>query len=133
VGLIIAGETLPNQPTRIAAVLDDSAGNITFRVFPAADKVYAIVVESQNSAQLFTSAASTWAPIPDYLSYLVNQGFQAKAFEYANDPRFGPAIQLFYTQLAEVAEGLDTSQKNLWLGDKLASLRQTMAVQQGKR
>ena len=48
------------------------------------------------------------------------------------DPRFGPAIQLFYTQLADVAEGLTESQKNLWLGDKLTSMRQTMAVQQGK-
>jgi hypothetical protein len=132
VGLVIAGETLPNQPTRIAAVLDDASGNITFRLFPAPDKVYAVVVESQNAAQLFTSAAQTWTPIPDYLSYLFNQGFLGKGYEYMSDPRFGPAIQLFYTQLADVAEGLTESQKNLWLGDKLASMRQTMAVQQGK-
>ena len=131
--LVVAGESAPNQPTRIAAVGDDGAGNITFRVFPAPDKVYAIVVESQNAASLFTSLSQTWAPIPDYFSYIYNTGFQAKAYEYAGDPRFGQAVQLFYTQLAEVAEGLDTSQRNLFLKDKLDSVRQTTAVQQGRR
>jgi hypothetical protein len=132
VGLVIAGETLPNQPTRIAAVADDGAGNITFRIFPAADKIYAIVVESQNAAQLFTSTTQTWSPLPDYFSFLYNQGFLSKGYEYTGDPRFGPALQLFYTQLADVAEGLSESQKNIWLTDKLNSMRQTMATQQGK-
>ena len=132
VGLVFAGESLPNQPTRIAAVLDDDSGNITFRVFPAPDKVYAVVVESQNAASLFTSVAQTWTPIPDYLSYIFNQGFLSKGYEYAGDPRSGPSLQLFYTQLAEAAEGLLDSQKNIWLADKLDSMRQTMAVQQRK-
>jgi hypothetical protein len=131
--LVIAGETLPNQPTRIAAVLDDASGNITFRLFPAPDRPYNIVVEFQNSAQLFSSLSQTWNPIPDYLSYIYNQGFIGRAYEYMSDPRFGPALQIFYTQLADLAEGLDTSQKNLWLADKLNSMRQTMAAQQGKR
>lgn len=133
VGLIVAGETRPNQPTRIAAVLDDGGGNITFRVFPAPDRLYNIVIEFQNSAQLFSSLSQTWNPIPDYLSYIYDQGFLAKAYEYVGDPAFGPSLQLFYTQLSEVAEGLDTSQKNLWLTDKINSTRQMMAVQQGKR
>ena len=132
VGLIIAGETLPNQPTRIAAVLDDDGGNITFRIFPAPDKIYAIVVESQNAAQLFTSVAQTWAPIPDYLSYIFNSGFQAQAYDYMGDPRSGQAMQIFYTQLAGVAEGLDASQKNLWLKDRLDSMRQTQSIQRGR-
>jgi len=131
--LITAGESLPNQPTRISAVADDGLGNITFRVFPAPDKVYEIVVEHQNAAQLFETTSQTWTPIPDYLSFLFNQGFQAKSYEYMNDPRFGPAMQLFYTQLTDVAEGLSESQKNIWLKDKLDSMRQMQAVQQGRR
>lgn len=133
VGLISGGESLQNEPARIAAQYDDGEGNITFRLFPPPDdKDYNIVVEWQESAPLFTAPTQTWAPIPDYLSYVYNSGSDAKNYEYANDPRYGSAMQLFYTQLASVAEGLDASQKNLWLTDRLNSMRQTMTVQSGK-
>ena len=131
--LIVAGETLPNEPTRIAAVLDDDAGNITFRLFPPPDRVYNIVVEWQGAAQLFTALTQTWDPIPDYLSYLYNEGFQAKAYEYSNDPRFQTAMQLFITDLAAASEGLSETQKNLWVTNKLDTMRQMAAVQQGRR
>jgi hypothetical protein len=133
VGLVSGGESLQNEPARIAAQYDDDSGNITFRLFPPPDdKIYNIVVEYQKCAPQFLVTTQTWAPIPDYMSYIYNSGFDAKSYEYANDPRFGSAMQLFYTQLASVAEGLDTSQKNIWLADRLNSMRQTMAVQSGK-
>ena len=132
VELIKGQETLSNQPARISAQYDDDSGNITFRIFPAPDSVYNIVVEYQKSASLFTSVTQTWAPIPDYLSYLYNEGFTAKAFEYTNDPRFGSAMQLFLTDLAEANVGLDRTQKNIWLADRLNSLRQNLNVQQGR-
>ena len=132
-GLIYAAETLPNQPARIAAVFDDDQGNITFRLFPAPDKVYAVVVEYQNAATLFTSTTNTWTPIPDYLSYIWNTGFDYKAYEYMSDPRQAAAGQLFYTQIAAVAEGLDSTQRNIWLQDKINSVRELAAVQQGRR
>ena len=65
--LLLAEETLPNQSTRIAAQYDDGQGNITFRLFPAPDQVYNVVLEFQNAAQLFTSTTQTWSPIPDFL------------------------------------------------------------------
>lgn len=133
VELIKGTDTLPNQIARIAAQLDDDSGNITFRVFPAPDKIYAVVVDYQNSASLFTSLTQTWAPIPDYLSYIVNEGFQAKGFEYIADPRFTSSMQLFMTNLASEAEGLSLSEKNIWLSDRLNTMRQTAAVQSGKR
>jgi hypothetical protein len=132
VSLDLSAETTSNQPARISAQFDDDAGNITFRIFPAPDKVYNVAVEFQNSAQLFTSIQQTWAPIPDYLGYIVNEGFQAKAYEYSGDPRFTNSYQTFYTNLASCAEGLDQTQKNLWLSDRLNSIRQTMTVQQGR-
>ena len=132
VGLVSGGESLQNEPARIAAQYDDGSGNITFRLFPPPDKVYNIVVEYQKCATQFSVATQTWAPIPDWMSYIYNSGFDAKSYEYVNDPRFGSAMQLFYTQLASVAEGLDSTQKNLWLADRLNSMRQTMAVQSGK-
>jgi hypothetical protein len=130
--LIKSPELKPNQPTQIATQYDDGEGNITFRVFPAPDKVYNVVIEYQKSAQLFTSPTQTWAPVPDYLSYIYNEGFFAKACEYTNDPRFQVAMQFFLQDLTANAEGLTDSQKNLWLEPRLASLRQTQNVQQGR-
>ena len=68
----------PNQPTRISVQNDDGAGHITFRIFPAPDSVYNCCLEFQNAASQFTLLSQTWSPIPDYFSYLFNQGFIAK-------------------------------------------------------
>jgi hypothetical protein len=132
VELIKAEDTNPNEPTTIAAQYDDGAGNITFRLFPAPDKVYNIVIEYQKSASLFTAPTQTWAPVPDYLSFIYNEGFDAKSYEYANDPRFSAAMQLFMQDLSANAEGLSESQKNIWLEAKLNTIRQTQAVQAGR-
>ena len=132
VGLNTAIEPLNNQVTRITAQHDDDAGNITFRLFPAPDAVYDICVEYQNSATLFANTTDTWAPIPDYLSYLFTSGFQAKVYEYANDPRFQITMQLFLTQLAAASENLTLTQRNLWLQDRMVFVRETAAVQQGR-
>lgn len=130
--LIKGAELVPNQPARIAAQYDDEEGNITFRIFPAPDGIYNVVVDYQASAALFTDVTNTWAPIPDYLSYIFNEGFAAKSYEYSNDPRFTAAMQLFIQHLADAAEGLDATQKNLWASDKLNTLRETARVQAGR-
>lgn len=132
VELLLAEETLPNQSTRIAAQYDDGQGNITFRLFPAPDQVYNVVLEFQNAAQLFTSVSQTWSPIPDYLSYVYNEGMDFKTFEYLADSRMQSSGQAFFQSLAQMSEGLSESVKNLWLGDKLATLRQSAAVQGGR-
>jgi len=132
VELIKGLDTNSNQPQRIAAQYDDGAGNITFRIFPAADAIYNVVVEYQKSAPQFTLLTQTWSPIPDYLSFLFNEGFQAKAFEYSNDPRFQSSLQLFLTDVAANNVGLDQTQKNIWLSDKINTMRQTAAVQAGR-
>lgn len=133
VGLNLASDNTTNQPARISTQYDDGQGNQAFRIFPAPEKPYAVCLEYQNAATLFTLLTQTWAPIPDYLSYLFNTGFQAKGYEYTNDPRFISTMQLFMQQLAAASEGLSESQKNLWLTDRLNSMRETSAVQQGKR
>ena len=132
VELVKGEDTNPSTPQRIAAQGDDGEGNITFRIFPAPDEIYNVVLIFQNAAQLFTAPTQTWSPIPDYLSYIFNEGFDAKTFEYLNDPRFQISLQLFYQELAEASEGLSQSQRNLWLSDKLNTLRQTAAVQAGR-
>jgi hypothetical protein len=132
VGLVSGGESLQNEPARIAAQYDDDSGNIVFRLFPPPDDEYNIVVEWQKAAPLFTVATQTWAPIPDYMSYIYNMGFDALSFQYMNDPRFQGTMQLFYTELANVSEGLTESQKNIWLQDRVNSIREMNKVQQGR-
>jgi hypothetical protein len=132
VELVKGEDPVPNQPQRIAAQLDDGQGNITFRIFPNPDQVYDVVLIYQNAAQLFTVPTQTWSPIPDYLSYLYNEGFDAKTFEYLGDPRFQTSLQLFMTDLAANSEGLTESQKNLWLSDRLNSIRQQNMIQSGR-
>jgi hypothetical protein len=132
VELIKAQETNPIQPQRIATQYDDGQGNITFRLFGSPDQIYNVVIEYQNASKLFTAPTQTWDPIPDYLSYIFNTGFDYRTFEYLGDPRSQTSGQLFFQSLAQVAEGLSESQKNLWLMDKMNTLRQTASVQSGR-
>jgi hypothetical protein len=125
-------ETTPNQPTKIAAQLDDDTGNITFRIFPAPDDIYTIEVTYQKAAPTFTALTDTWQPVPDYYSYLYNQGLQAKTYEYLNDPRFQTSMQLFLQSVVGANEGLSDAQKSIFLFDRLNAQRQTQNVQQGK-
>lgn len=133
VGMNIGRENQSNQPARISTQYEDDLGNVIFRIFPAPDDVYNISLEFQAAASLFTSLIQTWQPIPDYLSYLYNTGFQAKAYEYSNDPRYQGTMQLFLQDLVAASEGLSETQKNLWLTDRLNSIREQSAVSQGKR
>ena len=133
VATIIAQENLPNLPAKIAAELDDDAGNITFRLFPTPDSEYIVYVTSQNAAPLFTATTGTWEPIPDYLSYIYNQGFLAKTYEYVGDPRFQQAMQLFLQLVVATNEGLTETQRNIFLADRINTNREQLKLQQGKQ
>lgn len=128
----LAVESQPNQPTKISAQLDNDAGQITFRLVPAPDTEYNVEVTAQKAAPTFTSLSDTWAPIPDYFSYVFNTGFLAKNYEYMNDPRFVPTLQLFLQQVVAANEGLSDAQRNIFLSDRLDTVRQTNNVQQGR-
>lgn len=128
----LAPETNPNLPTRISAQLDDDAGNITFRVSPAPDAAYTLTVISQKAPLLFGTTADQWLPIPDYLSYIFNTGFQAKTYEYLGDPRFTPIMQLFLQQTVSANGGLSESQKNIFLSDRINTIREQQGIQQGR-
>jgi hypothetical protein len=132
VELLKGEDTNPTIPQRIAAQLDDGNGNITFRIFPAPDEIYNVVLMYQNAATLFTSPTQTWTPIPDYMSYVYNDGFDFKTFTYLGDPRAQLSGQNFYQSLAAMSEGLNESQKNLWLSDRLNSIRQQNVLQTGR-
>jgi hypothetical protein len=126
-------DNTPNQPTKISAQSDDGEGNITFRLVPSPDVAYNMVLSWQNASPIFTAATQTWAPIPDYLSYLYNQGMKAVAYEYLADERYVTAMQLFLTNLVSANNGLTESQKAIFLTDRLNIERDNLSVQSTAR
>ena len=129
IALDLSEDTQKNPPVQIAARLDNNSGTITFRVLPPPDKSYTVTITYQKAAPIFTSINDTWSPIPDYLSYLCNQGFAAKAYEYFGDERFLSAMQIFVKQVVAANSGLDESQKNIFLGERITTGRQSLAEQ----
>jgi hypothetical protein len=129
----LAQESNPNLPTKISAQFEDGAGNITFRLSPAPDDLYVLTVMTQSAAGNFTAATQTFSPVPDYLMFMVNTGFQAKTYEYLADPRFIPTLQLFLQQVVAANTGLSETAKNIFLSDRLMTQREELGVQQGRR
>lgn len=121
---VLGKETVANQPTRIAPLLTDTEGNVTFRIMPPPDKPYTVELVYQMAAPSFANTTDTWAPIPDKLSFLFNQGFLAKAYEYLDDPRFGPTMTLFLRQVLAANEALTDADKNIFLIDRTENDRQ---------
>lgn len=117
-----------DRPRVISARLDDDQGNINFRLLPVPDKVYTVTVSYQFSSPTFQNLSDTWAPIPDYMSNLYNYGFRAFSYEYFDDPRFSFTFQMFLRQLVAASEGLDSSEKNIYLADFLNSAREQSSV-----
>lgn len=131
--LVVGGDQFTNQPGTITAQLDDDNGNITFRLFPPPDTLYTLYIIYQKSASKFTSLNQLWTPLPDYMSYLYHQGLKALAYEYMDDQRFGFALQLFMQQLVSANTGLSETEKNIFLLQKMDTLREQIGVQSGKR
>jgi len=114
----------PNEPVSICARIDDGNGNIGFRIFPSPpSNVASVTISYQKAAKSFVALTDTWSPIPDYFYDLYQSGFLAKSFEYWNDERFGPAMQIFVRQVIAANQGLSESQINVFLADKLNTER----------
>lgn len=133
-------EGKPNRPGKIATLLDDDNGNITFRLFPAPDQIYTVDLLYQKApimiAQGSNLTTTTWAPIPDKMQYLYQQGFRAQMQGMYNVQLYLNGMQIFYKQLVAACEGLTEAEKNIYLEDYLRTLvtqqEITLGVQQGK-
>lgn len=139
VSLNLGEESTVNQSTKIAARLDDGNGNITFRLQPPPDKSYTLNITYQLAAPIFKHTDDTWAPLPDYLHFLIHGGFLAKAYEYSGDERFPAALQLFVRQVVAANGGLDQTMVNIFLADQInsevdkqSSVQKSTAANQGR-
>jgi len=126
----LIGETMLGQPAFISPVGDDNNGNITFRLMMVPDKAYTLNMIYQKSAPSFGAVTDTWAPIPDYYSYIYNQGYLAKTYEYKGDERFAFAHMEFLKQVVAANEGLSETDRNIFLGPHLNYLRENQSVGQ---
>lgn len=113
-----------NEPVSIAAMYDDGAGNILFRLFPFPDKAYTVIITYQKAAPLFANLTDSWVPIPDKFSYLYNQGCIAKFYEQTNDEKFAFEMQTFFRQVIAANSGLSDSQVNIFLNERISSQRE---------
>jgi hypothetical protein len=123
------------QPVSLAVQSNDGQGNITFRVLGVPNGSYNVICTYQSAASSFTTLSSTWSPIPDYMVYIFTRGFTAHALEYKGDPRSAQEKVAFAAALLANAEGLDETQKNVFMSQYLANPMQSQSaslrVQQG--
>lgn len=134
---VLGLDTAQARPTKIAPQIDDGSGNIVFRLMPVPNKAYPISITVQNSATLFTSLNDTWAPIPDWFSYIYQGGLLSLIFMFADDPRFTVMNQKFVGHLLGAAQGLKDTDRSLFLSQWQAITGQPIlnqiSLQQGSQ
>lgn len=132
---VIAAETTENPPQRIAILLDDNAGNITFRIFPTPDDTYTVTLTYQKQATVIAAGTNlstqSWAPIPDKLAFIYETGLLAQIQGIYNVQLYFNGMEMFYRHLVGASEGLTETEKALFLGDKIRELREQQAAQLG--
>jgi len=128
----LALESNTARPEFIEPHVEDANGNIAFRVMPAPDKAYPVSLHIQKAAPLITSLNQTWAPIPDFMEYIYNQGFLALMFMFNDDPRAAQASQKFVTHLLGRASGLTALERNIFINNwKDLTEIEKLTMQQG--
>jgi len=129
----LAQENVQNQSGWISSVYDDNNGNVTFRVMPPPDQAYTLYINYQKSSKTFSKTSDLWTPIPDYMSYLYNQGFLAKVYEYKDDERFAFVWNQFLKQVIAANDGLTDTQKNIFLEPRVLTMREQQGYIQGSQ
>lgn len=124
-----AGTLNRARPNFVSVQTDDDAGNITFRLMPVPDAIYALTVVYQKSPALFTTTAALWSPIPDKYQYIYSRGFLALAMSLVDDARFTVEHTRFLASLLGASEGLSETEKSIFMGNALGNNAQMQAGQ----
>lgn len=120
-----------NIPEKVCVLQDLGTGVLKIRFYPVVGTTtWGVNLVYQKKATLLMSFSSTWSPIPDEVSYLVRQGFLAKAYRYVDSKRSEIEENKFNLALRRAlgaderetpdvslypAEGLQTMDYNFWL------------------
>lgn len=113
--LSLATET--GRPADINPQSQDSAGNMTFRLLPAPNLAYPVLINIMKTAPLKTSLNDTWAPLPDFMQYIYNYGMLALTYMFTDDSRVGYANSKFTAALLARADGLTDEERNIFLAN----------------
>lgn len=113
----LALESNVARPQFIEPHVEDAVGNVSFRVMPAPNLAYPVSLHIQKAAPLVTSLNQTWAPIPDFMEYIYNQGFLSMMYMFSDDPRAAQAKQTFITHLLGRASGLTALERNIFINN----------------
>jgi hypothetical protein len=117
------------RPQWCSPYMDDGAGTITFRLLPAPDQSYLVILPYQKRAPMLMSLGTTWFPVPDEKNYICQWGFLALMSLIGNDARFGEYNQKFITTLLSAQGGLTDLERNIFLGNWLRAQSQAQATQ----
>lgn len=131
----LTGATEQGRPEFASTQSSNESGvNFTLRLLKVPDTTYQINIIYQQSPTLFTALNQNWG-IPDQLQYIYNYFFAFLMFDYFDDPRAGRYRQLAVAALLSRADGLELSDRNLFLGNWLPlvneELSSTGSTQQG--
>jgi hypothetical protein len=114
----LAAENAIMRPQSIAVQTQDDDG-IVLRLNSLPDKAYMLSGLYQKAPNLMTSLASSWAPIPDNLSYIYDWGFLGMLSMITKDARQPMFAQKFVSHLLGAQDGLTATQRNIFIGDWL--------------
>jgi hypothetical protein len=131
----LAEESAIKRPSSAAMQTMGSDGYVTLRLNSLPDVAYIIDGVFQRAPAIMTSAASTWYPIPDHLSYIYDWGFLGFVSLLTKDARAPIFLGKFTSHLLGAQDGLTALQRNIFLGNFLEVInqqgREQLATQQG--
>ena len=120
----ITEATEQGRPQFISTQLSDESGvSFTLRLLSIPDTTYNVYLTYQMSPTLFSSPSNTWG-IPDQLEYIYSYFFMFLMMDYFDDPRAARFRQLAVAALLSRADGLEQSDRDLFLGNWLPLIRQ---------
>lgn len=122
-----------NRPNYVSALLDDGAGNITFRLVPSPDQNYVVNLIYQKKAPFLQSLGYTWSPVPDEKRHIFQWGFLSLMSLLGNDARFNEYNQKFIINILAAQGGLQEMERNVWLGNWTRVISQLQATDMGTR
>jgi hypothetical protein len=119
------------RPMYVSELINDGAGNITFRLNPKPPQNAAVNLIYQRKAPLIHSMGDTWTPFPDEKNYVPQWGFLSLMSLITNDARFNLYNQKFITALLAQQGGLSALERNIFLTNWTAVLKDVQAAQLG--
>lgn len=129
VKMLLLDDASPARPQYCSPLIDDGAGNITFRLHPKPDQAYSVVLPYQKKPPLLQSLAYTWAPVPDQNYYLCQWGFLAMMSLIGNDARFNEYNIKFITAILGSQGGLTNMERNIFLANWTRVMAQLQSSQ----